>query len=133
MISVKKLFLKILEQFNYDYVTEKGTENGWFYQKWHSGKRECWTTVDHTGTASTAWGNLYRSGNITVNNFPTDLFSSVPQTTVDAECDDSSYQSKGCKARVVPTATNFGAVWLFRTVSTTSSHTYHLYLHAWED
>ena len=133
MISLKKLLYNIInEQFKYDYVTEKGSSNGWYYQKWHSGKKECWTTKDYTGTVSTSWGNLKISSNITVNNFPSGLFTGVPKTTVDAICTETGYQVKACKAKIVPTATNFGAVYLFRTVSTTSSHTYRLSLYAVE-
>lgn len=129
-VSLKKLLAKILEQFNYDYVIEKGTSGIWTYQKWYSGKRECWANISYTGNTTTAWGNLYRSGNITVDDFPSNLFTAVPKTVVSARCSTTGYQSCGCKARVVPTATNFGAVWLFRTVSTSGNHTYYLSLYA---
>ena len=132
MISLKKLLVKILDQFKYDYVTDKGVTNGWYYQKWHSGKRECWTTVDYTGTSSTSWGNIRISSNIALSNFPTNLFTTAPELTVDARSTEVGYQCKACHAKTAVSATNAGSVTIFRTISTTSSHTYRISVYAVE-
>ena len=42
-----------------DFVVEQGTSNGWYYQKWNSGKAECYKTVTQNVTSWSAWGNLY--------------------------------------------------------------------------
>ena len=132
MISLKKLLVKILDQFKYDYVTEKGVGNGWYYQKWHSGKKECWTTLTYTGVSSTSWGNIRISSNISVSNFPSDLFTNAPEVTVDARSTEVGYQCKACHAKASVSSTNAGSVTIFRTISTTSTHTYEISIYAVE-
>lgn len=43
-----------------DYVTATGTDNGWTYRKWHSGKYEAWQAKPLTVARTTAYGQLYR-------------------------------------------------------------------------
>ena len=43
-----------------DYIEEEGVSNGWYYEKWHSGKARCWCEKTYTGLNCTrAWGVLY--------------------------------------------------------------------------
>ena len=47
-----------------DYPVETGTNNGWDYIKWNSGKAECWKTLTHRTAVNTEWGSLF-CGNAT--------------------------------------------------------------------
>ena len=66
-----------------DYVIETGTDrmgtNGtWYWQKWKSGKAECWGTRNYGNMAiSTAWGDLYVSEDFT-QSLPSGLFGEPP-------------------------------------------------------
>lgn len=68
-----------------DYVIETGSEsmgsNGtWYWQKWLSGKAECWGCRNFGNMAvTTAWGNLYRSA-IFTQDLPDGLFARTPES-----------------------------------------------------
>lgn len=47
-----------------DYVTEKGTTDGWTYRKWSSGIAECWCNYSHTTAISKSWGSMYYSDSL---------------------------------------------------------------------
>lgn len=48
-----------------DFVVETGTNNGWFYRKWKSGKQEALTLVNYGAVPiTTAWGSLYQSAEL---------------------------------------------------------------------
>lgn len=48
-----------------DFVVEQGTDNGWSYRIWNSGRREGWLTYLVSSVAcTTAFGNLYRTDSI---------------------------------------------------------------------
>lgn len=54
-----------------DYIVEQGSSSGWQYRKWHSGVAECWASATVSGMAcTTKVGNWYRTGNITISNYP---------------------------------------------------------------
>lgn len=67
-----------------DYVIETGTESmgdggTWYYQKWASGKAECYGCRNFGDIdVSTAWGALYRSG-LMSQTLPAGLFAAAPQ------------------------------------------------------
>lgn len=42
-----------------DYVMEWGNTDGWRWEKWASGKAECWKSVEHTITSWSPWGSSY--------------------------------------------------------------------------
>lgn len=115
-----------------DFVTEEGTENGWTYRKWASGKRECWLTMSYTGNLSTSNGGWYcdSSSGRAVANFPTGLFTSKPFEFSSAVCDGSSTNVDTCIMGANRSLTNFGNVLLHRGSSYTTSRTYIIYLHA---
>ena len=66
-----------------DYVIETGTEamgtNGtWYWQKWASGKAECYGTRNYGNMSiTTSWNGGYRS-NFFTQDFPTGLFNETP-------------------------------------------------------
>ena len=78
-----------------DYVIEEGTVTSsgitWTYQKWTSGKAECWALSSKTITAAIAWGTGYISSYGTTSastygtGLPAGLFvsGSVPNVSVD--------------------------------------------------
>ena len=63
-----------------DYITSKGTNTGWYYEKWASGK----ITALYSGSVSygsmSASGQLYRSTNNAVT-IPSGIFASTPNRT----------------------------------------------------
>lgn len=62
-----------------DYIVEQGTSGIWTYEKWASGKAECWGLYPVTGAAITvAWGYLFETATQYQFNFPTGLFISNP-------------------------------------------------------
>lgn len=115
-----------------DFVTEQGTENGWTYRKWYSGKRECWATASYTGNLSTSNGGWYcdSSSGRTIPDYPTSLFSSQPYQYVSAVCDGYSTNVDACIMGANRSLTNFGNVLLHRGSSYTTSRTYIIYMHA---
>lgn len=67
-----------------DQIIEYGTSGSWVYQKWLSGKAECWARIQQKITSWVAWGRLYYGSPFTYYNYPTDLFLEAPVLTVTA-------------------------------------------------
>lgn len=65
-----------------DYVVGTGTIGDWTYQKWNSGKSECWGTHNPSAAASGTEGGLYFQS--IYIDFPSGLFASAPRTLVTA-------------------------------------------------
>lgn len=62
-----------------DYIVEEGTDGIWKYQKWASGKAECWGVDTRTSFAvTTAYGSIYRTSDLFRINLPTGLFNVAP-------------------------------------------------------
>lgn len=58
MLDLKALLVKILDALKVDYVVEEGTNTGWEYRKWNSGKLEAWYKANNlTVYADNAFGN----------------------------------------------------------------------------
>lgn len=54
-----------------DYIVEQGSSGNWTYRKWSNGDAECWASATVSGMAcTTTVGNWYRTGNITIGNYP---------------------------------------------------------------
>lgn len=54
-----------------DYIVEQGSSGKWTYRKWSNGDAECWASATVSGMAcTTKVGNWYRTGNITIDNYP---------------------------------------------------------------
>lgn len=70
-----------------DYIIEEGTTGDWHYRKWHSGRRECWTSLYYANTAMTsAEGSGYYAAQKTIA-FPTNFFSGNLTVNATAEMD----------------------------------------------
>ena len=65
-----------------DYIIATGTDGIWTWEKWASGKAECWGRKNHGSVAiTTSWGNIYCTADA-VNlgvDFPSGLFVDTPQ------------------------------------------------------
>lgn len=61
-----------------DFVVEKGTDSGWEYQKWYSGRVEAIYNGSITYSATSSSGQLYRSVSNTLA-IPNGIFSATPQ------------------------------------------------------
>lgn len=64
-----------------DFVIEQGMDGEWAYQKWASGKAECWCEKSITSSPNIAWGSAYYAKHSTYP-FPTGLFIAPPQIWV---------------------------------------------------
>ena len=53
-----------IKNIELDYIVDQGSNNGWSYRKWNSGKADCWKIVTLTTDAVT-WGVLFRGSNYT--------------------------------------------------------------------
>ena len=62
--------------------TESGIENGWYYEIWPNGKRECWKRLTGTWTLNNANGGMYSTPVIPGGEFPKGLFSDLPALDV---------------------------------------------------
>lgn len=60
-----------------DYITVKGINGDWYYEKYSSGKVEAWGTATKSSLTYTASGNLYRSTDISIA-IPSGIFSNTP-------------------------------------------------------
>lgn len=63
-----------------DCIVERGTSGIWRYEKWRSGKAECWGKTTVTGTFTTARNSVYAIDTLdtTSANFPSSLFNTTP-------------------------------------------------------
>ena len=70
-----------------DYIIEEGSTGDWYYRKWHSGRRECWTSLYYANTAMTsAEGSGYYAAQKTIA-FPTNFFPGNLTVNATAEMD----------------------------------------------
>lgn len=59
--------------------TSMGSNGTWYWQKWASGKAECWGCRNFgTAAVTTAWGSLFRSA-VFAQELPDGLFKTVPE------------------------------------------------------
>lgn len=70
-----------------DYVTERGTSGIWTYEKWNSGKSECWGLIqlgDNIALTTSMTGGVYSntSYNARGENLPSGLFSAFPIVSI---------------------------------------------------
>lgn len=61
-----------------DYIVESGVDDFWYYEKWYSGKAVCYGKKNYGTLATTAWGNMFETTNLTAD-FPSGLFIENPQ------------------------------------------------------
>ena len=60
-----------------DYVVEWGNTGGWRWEKWASGKAECWGTFHAETVAASTWGSVYEVAKLTSQPYPFE-FAEVP-------------------------------------------------------
>ena len=115
-----------------DYVTEVGTNSGWAFRKWHSGKVEAWYTGSVTFGVTTAAGSLYYAdASLTI---PSGIFSSAPEVIASVRSTTGDALN-GAVVSVTGLATSGTALTLrdFRVTSATSQHNAKIRLYAWTD
>lgn len=108
-----------------DYIVEQGTENGWTYRKWASGKAEAWYELSYTGSLNNSNGGWYGSpsGGQSTPDFPSGLFTSDPMRQATA------YHPSGSNNVVAiiyngTGTTNFGNIVFVRGESNANNYTY---------
>lgn len=87
-----------------DYVVEYGIDGIWTYRKWHSGRAECFGTLEVSTTVQAAIGNLYSDDKAMKNTSYPFTFASRPHEV-------ASLQSPG------------GIVWLAGRSENTTEYT----------
>jgi hypothetical protein len=112
-----------------DYVIETGTaemgSNGtWYWQKWASGKSECWGCRNFGNMAvTTAWGGLYRSAILT-QDLPEDVFITTPDV-ININIVNGNFGGWICKhENLAPSAVTTGSFIFVRPASATVTPTY---------
>lgn len=90
MVSLKKILNKILVRINSeaDYVVEQGTNDGWEYRKWNSGRLEYFSTSTHNLRPGDATGNVYKGEVIEFLPRPT-MFNNTPSHVYVASVGDT--------------------------------------------
>lgn len=118
--------------------TESGIENGWYYEIWPNGKRECWKRLTGTWTLNNANGGMYSTPVIPGGAFPEGLFSDLPAldvkgfaltgdlTLIGIAVSPASETATNKKA----SKDNFGCFRLVRGNSNTSTAVKYVTLHA---
>lgn len=106
-----------------DYITVKGTNGDWYYEKYASGKVEAWGTVTKSSISYSASGNLYRSTDLALT-IPSGIFSETP-TFVEAFIHSSSTVIVGVMATPVSSTSITAQVW--KTNSTANACTFRLH------
>jgi hypothetical protein len=62
-----------------DYITARGTEGDWVWEKWESGKAVCWAQSNFGNIPVTnGWGSIYESNSLN-KDFPSGLFVDIPK------------------------------------------------------
>lgn len=65
-----------------DRITEEGTSGIWTYRKWASGTVELWGKKTYSSlSAMTAFGALYRTTDITIDNYPFSVYNANVQVS----------------------------------------------------
>lgn len=112
-----------------DFVIETGSEamgtNGtWYWQKWASGKAECWGSRNFGNMAvTTKWGTLYRSEALT-QDLPSGLFAATP-AVININMNNSSFGGWICRyEETAPDETNTGSFIYVRPASATATPTH---------
>jgi hypothetical protein len=106
-----------------DYVVDYGVSGIWTYRKWDSGIAECWGVASKT-TAFSVWTSPIYYGNTYVSeNFPTGLFTSVPNLNVSMRASGADVWI-GSSSSGGLSATNTGQYYPLRVGSSGSNVTY---------
>lgn len=99
----------------YDYITEYGNSNGWYWRKWAGGTVEMWKRLNVSIAVTSSWGNVYY-GAVPRQTYPLTLNSS-PWEIVSVT-GSGGWAWIGC-GDSTPSATQSGTYYLFRPSSAT--------------
>ena len=99
--------------------TSMGSNGTWYWQKWASGKAECWGCRNFGNMAvTTAWGNLYRSAFLT-QDLPDDVFVTTPDV-ININIVNATFGGWICKhENAAPSAATTGSFIFVRPASAT--------------
>lgn len=107
-----------------DYVIEKGTINDeWYYQKWSSGRVECWCRLTKTVSSWTAWGNLYYASVASIS-YP---FTFVTIPTQEVTVTSPAGSGWGCNYNNTETGT--GTIQILRNNTTGGSVNFKVHIY----
>lgn len=119
------------ENYIKDYIVSRGTTSIWTWEKWNSGKAECWGKHNVGTLAFTApYGSWYEATKTASANFPSGLFKSAPSYF-------NAHFLNGDKATAfveagysAPSATNTGVLYLAKATKDDSMTNATLAYHA---
>jgi len=106
-----------------DYITVKGTNGDWYYEKYASGKVEAWGTVTKSSISYSASGNLYRSTDLAIA-IPSGIFSETP-TFVEAFIHSSSTVIVSVMATPVSSTSLTAQIWKANSTSNACTFRFH--------
>lgn len=106
-----------------DYITVKGTNGDWYYEKYSSGKVEAWGTATKSSLTYTASGNLYRSTDISIA-IPSGIFSNTP-TFVETFLHTSSTVMVSVMATPVSSTSINAMIWKTNSTSNACTFQFH--------
>lgn len=106
-----------------DYITVKGTNGDWYYEKYTSGKVEAWGTVQKSSITYSASGNLYRSTDLAIA-IPSGIFSETP-TFVKAFIHGSNTVIVGVMATPVSSTSLNAQIWKVNSTSNACTFRFH--------
>lgn len=108
----------------YDYITEYGNSNGWYWRKWAGGAVEMWKRLNVSIAVTSSWGNVYY-GAVPRQTYPLTLNSS-PWEIVSVT-GSGGWAWIGC-GDSAPSATQSGTYYLFRPTSATATFNIDFYV-----
>lgn len=107
-----------------DFVVEVGTNDGWKYRKWNSGKVEAWKAYSFESATPTSWASPVKYMDKAIA-FPNDLFSSAPTLIA------TSASSQGWVCMAATSSATTGALRIATVASSAVAITVDIY--AWEN
>jgi len=96
----------------------------WRYIKFDNGIAMCWGRTEVSTTINTTWGNLKTSVNITLPNYPDNLFNDIPSLTYSSTTGDSWSAFICAASNNMPSKTSPGNVFLCRGNNSASTQKY---------
>lgn len=114
----------IYSKLLYDYITEYGNSNGWYWRKWAGGAVEMWKRLNVSIAVTSSWGNVYY-GAVPRQTYPLTLNSS-PWEIVSVT-GSGGWAWIGC-GDSAPSATQSGTYYLFRPSSATATFNIDFYV-----
>lgn len=111
--DLRNILNEVLPSTAVDYVVEEGTDNGWTYRKWNSGKAEAWTLVSNGSTAMTTVEGYGYYASAKTYTFPS-IFTTIKSVVTLA---DLSGALGGFVSSNITTTSLTGYFWATRSVT----------------